>query len=385
MGLSGVLVKRVFSRSRSSSAGPKCHEKNLIVDRSRWSSIRLYLCGDEFNSVTAEDDLTSYRCSGASTMQPVTEPLGDDEDHEVVIRQEDLEKTHTKQEDSWTESSLEEHAAIAIQSAFRGFLVRQQNKQQKENLEGLECGALETTSIEVQIGDSVCTLSIHEESITVQDHVQRKARSQVFKPKEDWDDSTLSSSISKLRIQNKLEATTRRERALAYAFSQQLRTCMTKKRSAQSQSTNLNVGWSWLERWMATRQQELTSVDDSFRKQLLHQVSSIQRGAIIKKKFDVGLEEKESCGSNDVSLNFDGCSTPSQTPRNGCPPTNRRKLKTMRSASRRKSMHCSSQSSKISKREHETEAQKEKRSNQGQNKSIDEIKARLASEAPSDY
>lgn len=33
----------------------------------------------------------------------------------------------------------------------------------------------------------------------------------------------MSSNISKLRIQSRLEATTRRERALAYAFSQQAR------------------------------------------------------------------------------------------------------------------------------------------------------------------
>lgn len=36
---------------------------------------------------------------------------------------------------------------------------------------------------------------------------------------EDWNDSTLSSDIQKLRIQNKSEATIGREQALAYAFS----------------------------------------------------------------------------------------------------------------------------------------------------------------------
>lgn len=39
---------------------------------------------------------------------------------------------------------------------------------------------------------------------------------------EDWDDSTVSSNVSKMRMQNRMEATTRRERALAYAFSQQV-------------------------------------------------------------------------------------------------------------------------------------------------------------------
>ena len=40
---------------------------------------------------------------------------------------------------------------------------------------------------------------------------------------EDWDDSTVSSTISKVRIQNRIEAATRRERALAYAIAQQVK------------------------------------------------------------------------------------------------------------------------------------------------------------------
>jgi hypothetical protein len=41
---------------------------------------------------------------------------------------------------------------------------------------------------------------------------------------QEWDDSTLSSNVLRMRIQSRMEATTRRERALAYAFSQQVRT-----------------------------------------------------------------------------------------------------------------------------------------------------------------
>ncbi|KAK1291567.1 hypothetical protein QJS10_CPB17g02024 [Acorus calamus] len=52
--------------------------------------------------------------------------------------------------------------------------------------------------------------------------MQQNIRRQVSKLKEEWDDSTVSSNISKLRLQNRLEAMTRRERALAYAFSQQV-------------------------------------------------------------------------------------------------------------------------------------------------------------------
>ncbi|XP_068668924.1 protein IQ-DOMAIN 33-like isoform X2 [Aristolochia californica] len=48
-----------------------------------------------------------------------------------------------------------------------------------------------------------------------------KSPSRRMPSKEEWNDSTVSSNIAKLRIQHRQEATTRRERALAYAFSQQ--------------------------------------------------------------------------------------------------------------------------------------------------------------------
>lgn len=40
---------------------------------------------------------------------------------------------------------------------------------------------------------------------------------------EDWDDSKVRSPISKSRIQSRIEAMEKRERALAYAFSQQVK------------------------------------------------------------------------------------------------------------------------------------------------------------------
>lgn len=120
----------------------------------------------------------------------------------------------------------------------------------------------------------------------------------------------------------------------------QLRTCMTKRRSAKPIPAELNLGWSWLERWMATRQQEHASE--------LSQVSSVQRRLVIRKRFNGAVEEKESCGSNDVSVNFDASSIASQNPRSGCQPTSRRKSNSKRSASRRKitaSNHCAPHSS----------------------------------------
>lgn len=141
---------------------------------------------------------------------------------------------------------------------------------------------------------------------------------------EEWDDSTVSSNVSRMRMQSRIEATTRRERALAYAFSQQLRSCggggggTTKKRAARSDQAEYNVGWSWLERWMATRQASSeASADDCMSKNAADAGSTAaaaggRRVIVVRRRHDLGAgagEEKESCGSNDVSVvSFDGSS-----------------------------------------------------------------------------
>jgi hypothetical protein len=86
------------------------------------------------------------------------------------------------------------------------------------------------TSVLVQVGESSSNLRLSEESASVQQQ-RSSQRSRpppppppAFRVKEEWDDSTLSSNVSRMRIQSRIEATTRRERALAYAFSQQVGT-----------------------------------------------------------------------------------------------------------------------------------------------------------------
>ncbi|KAL5569837.1 hypothetical protein UlMin_026412 [Ulmus minor] len=106
------------------------------------------------------------------------------------------------------------------------------------------------TSIQVQMGNSVDIFSVQDERTA-----------------EDWDDSTVSNNISKLRVQNILKASTRRKRALAYAFSQQLRIC-PKKIGVKLNAREPNMGLSWLERWMATRFSESSSVESHTSKQV---------------------------------------------------------------------------------------------------------------------
>ncbi|CAA2974847.1 Hypothetical predicted protein [Olea europaea subsp. europaea] len=177
------------------------------------------------------------------------------------------------------------------------------------------------TSIEVQTGNSDI-FSFQEESMSVHHPARHRSRAQVLKLQEDWDDSTVSSVISKMRIQNKLEAATRRERALAYAFSQQLRIC-SKKKQIKFNSNETGVGWSWLERWMATRLPENTMMEDRMYKQI-EAVSGHQTNRMRKRLLDMAMEEKESCGSNDVSLRIEvgSVAAPKDIPR---PPKNRNK------------------------------------------------------------
>jgi len=82
------------------------------------------------------------------------------------------------------------------------------------------------TSVLVQVGEPLSNLRLSEESASVQQRSSQRSRPPppppAFRVKEEWDDSTVSSNVSRMRIQSRIEATTRRERALAYAFSQQV-------------------------------------------------------------------------------------------------------------------------------------------------------------------
>lgn len=81
---------------------------------------------------------------------------------------------------------------------------------------------------------------------------------------EEWDDSLQSKEQIEAKLLSKYEATMRRERALAYAFTHQ----QNSKNSSRSMNpmfvdpTNPTWGWSWIERWMAARPWESRGVVD---------------------------------------------------------------------------------------------------------------------------
>ncbi|KAF8409647.1 hypothetical protein HHK36_005725 [Tetracentron sinense] len=381
MGLTGELVRTVFSKSRSL----RTHESNVRisgVDKRRWSSVRSYLCGDEFNSVLAEDNSASVRSSEATVTQPMLEELRD----QVEIQGKEKEEQIPEQnQNSSTKLLSEEDAAIVIQSAFRGSLARRNEGTKQmgdgKTVKGTESPSGESvgTSIEVQTGNSMEVLTVSEESVALQHRVQHKAPTQASKLKEDWDDSTVSSNISKLRIQNRMEATTRRERALAYAFSQQLRIC-SKRKSTQSDTTEANMGWSWLERWMATRLPESSLVEAHMSKPL-KPTTSDRRPMIIKKKFDVAGEEKEICGSNEVYVGIKSFTVTAETVKDSYKPAkNRLRSKSMSERKSEPSYQYPTNSTKVSKNNCSKEA--DRKNNQMQAQNNGEIKCKDVSSQP---
>lgn len=296
----------------------------------------MYLCGDETSAAAAEGDedddddedqdgtvsARSFETACATTMTTQDQaqaPVADHHGHvngDVQLGGQGAMVLPTE-----PAAGEEEAAATLIQSAFRGLMARR--RQLLPELEGSLSGqdgccaeepckspaspSTMAASVEVQVGESLSNLRLSDAddgaSLSAQHRggasQTKSSRPQVFRAKEEWDDSTLSSNMLRMRIQSKMEATTRRERALAYAFSQQLRSCGgtggvggTKKRSSRSEQGEFNVGWSWLERWMATRR-----------------VVVVRRRPQGQGQGDVAVEEKESCGSNDVSaVSFDGSS-----------------------------------------------------------------------------
>ncbi|XP_062152529.1 protein IQ-DOMAIN 33 isoform X1 [Alnus glutinosa] len=384
MGITGELVRSVFSRNRSVGT-QESNVRSNVAERKRWSSVRSYLCGDEFNSVLAEEDSASVKSSEATVTQPMLEDLTDKVDIQNEETKEDiLEET----QDSTLQLLSEENAAIIIQSAFRGFLARHDGiegiklKNGNEVLVvGTESPSRESvgTSVEVQTGNSAEVFSVQEERVALHHGMQQKARTQVLRLKEDWDDSTVSSNISRMRIQNRLEATTRRERALAYAFSQQLRIC-SKRKQSKANCAEPNMGWSWLERWMATRLPESSSVENQIKKQL-EPIDSSQKFMFRERFFDAVGEEKESCGSNEVSVQFDSFSAAEPKNDDGLKP-NKNRLKATRSVSRRKtvpSYPCTREYAKVNQKIGSKETEDDTKNRQNQPGSKRETKCKNSS------
>ncbi|CAN6973287.1 unnamed protein product [Brassica oleracea var. botrytis] len=166
--------------------------------------------------------------------------------------------------------SNEEAASILIQTVFRGYLARRALRgtrglvRLKLLMEGsvvkrqaantLKC--MQTLS-RVQSQIRARRIRMSEENQARQKQLLQKHAKELagLKNGDNWDDSIQSKEKVEAKLLSKYEATMRRERALAYAYSHQ----QNWKNNSKSGNpmfmdpSNPTWGWSWLERWMAGR------------------------------------------------------------------------------------------------------------------------------------
>ncbi|CAH8379495.1 unnamed protein product [Eruca vesicaria subsp. sativa] len=176
--------------------------------------------------------------------------------------------------------SNEEAAAILIQTIFRGYLARRAIRAMrglvrlKSLMEGsvvkrqagntLKC--MQTLS-RVQSQIRARRIRMSEENQARQKQLLQKHAKEIagLKNGDNWDDSSQSKEKVEANLLSKYEATVRREKALAYAYSHQ----QNWKKNSKSGNpmfmdpSNPTWGWSWLERWMAGRPLEEPNNDNA--------------------------------------------------------------------------------------------------------------------------
>ncbi|CAM8933017.1 unnamed protein product [Rhodiola kirilowii] len=217
----------------------------------------------------------------------------------------------------------EEVAAIRIQTAFRGHMARRALRalkglvRLKTMINGQPVQRQATTTLRymqtlahIQSQVRARRNRMSEENQALKRQLQQKHEKELERLRssggENWNDSQQSKEKIEARLLSKQEATMRRERALAYAYSHQ-----TLKNSSKSEQftfldpNNPQWGWSWLERWMAARPWESCSVLD---KELNSDRGSLKSSS--SRKLSVGEISKayytrvdSSLDSNDPTLN----------------------------------------------------------------------------------
>lgn len=190
--------------------------------------------------------------------------------------QTNIEAVQLTKVNKYAGKSKEEEAAIMIQTTFRGYMARRALRalrglvRLKSLMEGprIKRQATHTlrcmqTLARVQSQIHTRRIRMSEENQALQRQLLQKHAKELenFRIGEEWDDSLQSKEQIEASVLNKFEAASRRERALAYAFSHQ-QTLKNSSRSANPMFLNGNPswGWSWLERWMAAHPWESRSL-----------------------------------------------------------------------------------------------------------------------------
>lgn len=230
-----------------------------------------------FESAMTEPDLQSettvVKRTDESLEIGLSETVVEPNDREVLSEDENV-VTKSNQE-----VSKEEYAAIVIQAAMRGFLCRRAVGCMKGSTrlpdlahEQMKTVQTDMTSrcmqalIKVQARVRARQVQMSMEGLVVQKQIQEKRQLQAYNvnSQEEWDHSTATIDELQAKLQSRQDAAMRREKALAYAFSQQLRVCAHRKNQTVGDCIDPDqphLGWTWLERWMAARPSDNTEED----------------------------------------------------------------------------------------------------------------------------
>ncbi|KAI4370649.1 hypothetical protein MLD38_018975 [Melastoma candidum] len=165
--------------------------------------------------------------------------------------------------------SKEEVAAIRIQIAFRGYMARRALRalrglvRLKTLIKGQSVKRQAATTLRcmqmlarLQSQVRARRIRMSEDNQALQRQLQQKQEKEFEKLRmaEKWNASAQSKEQMEENLLRKQEAAIRRERALAYTFSHQKRWKNTKSASQTFMDpNNPHWGWSWMERWMASR------------------------------------------------------------------------------------------------------------------------------------
>ncbi|KAL6998249.1 hypothetical protein U1Q18_008375 [Sarracenia purpurea var. burkii] len=243
---------------------------------------------EEVKLIEVEDEQTKHAYSVAVASAVAAEAA-------VAAAQAAAEVVRLTAVTQFTGKSNEEVAAIKIQTVFRGFLARralqalrgivrlkllvQGPSVKLQTANALRC--MQTVS-RMQSQIQWRRMRMSEENQALQRQLlQKRAKELVsLQTGEEWDDRLHSKEQIEANLLSKYEAAMRRERALAYSFSHQ----QTWKNSTRSATlmfmdpTNPHWGWSWLERWMATRPSETRTMAD---KELKNNQSSTKIAGLV--------------------------------------------------------------------------------------------------------
>ncbi|CAN7116291.1 unnamed protein product [Brassica rapa subsp. narinosa] len=178
--------------------------------------------------------------------------------------------------------SKEEAAAIKIQNAYRCYKARHtlrmlrgmvrlktllQGKYVKRQMNAMLSSMQTLTRLQTQIQARRNRLSEENKArhtLIQQKGHQKEGQNQNLIIAGDFDSSNKSKAQIKAQFVNRKEASVRRERALAYAYTHQQTWRNSTKHPHQTlmDADTPHWGWSWLDRWMASRPWEPISNDD---------------------------------------------------------------------------------------------------------------------------